>query len=205
MFTGIIDHCGKVLEVQGFPAATRIRIQSRFSDLQVGESVSVDGCCLTLMSPAQGDTSEFDISPETLKLTRALDWKVGTSVNLERALRLSDRLGGHIVSGHIDQRGKVLERETLGDGKFVRFLFGGVSAHHQRFISKKGSIAVNGVSLTVNEVRGDTFEVMLVPHTLERTNLKELRVNDAINLEFDWMAKLILKRVEEIHETLVPR
>jgi riboflavin synthase len=201
MFTGIVDHCGKVLNLQEFPGSIRLEISSYFNDLRLGESIAVDGCCLTVTAFKEAGSFVCDVSPETLSLTRASEWKTGAVLNLERAMKLSDRLGGHIVTGHIDQWATLAGKEMVQE--YVRLEIEGVLPEFLRYLVKKGSIAVNGVSLTVNEVKEDVFSVMLVPHTLERTNLKELSVGSKVNLEFDWMAKLVVKRVEEIYETSV--
>ena len=199
MFTGIVDHCGKVLKTQEFSQSVRLEIKTHFESLELGESIAVDGCCLTVTSEPSPGVFSCDISPETVRLTRASHWKEGTAVNLERALRLSDRLGGHIVTGHVDQFGVLVSMKPVSE--YVRLEVSGITPEYKRYVTKKGSISVNGVSLTVNEVMGDSFSVMLIPHTLEKTNLKELKEGDRVNLEFDWMAKLVVKRVEEIYET----
>lgn len=202
MFTGIVDHCGEIRERQATGTGLRLHVACGFKDLVLGESVSVDGACLTVTSI----TSEgfwCDLSEETLRLTRAGSYLAGQRVNLERALRMGDRLGGHIVTGHVDRTVKVLSRRDA-DG-FVEFRFGLFADSERGFLVPKGSVALNGVSLTLNEVTGAEIAVMLIPHTLEITNLSKLEAGHAVNVEFDWMTKLILNDVRRNTELLVSR
>jgi riboflavin synthase len=196
MFTGIVDHCGFVAEMTEKPRCCVLRIESQFTDLALGESIAVNGTCLTVTS---FDPKSFtvDVSPETMRLTNLGTLAKGVKVNLERALRLSDRIGGHIVTGHVDQTARLEKTEQAGE--YLGMTFSGVSAEFFPNVIKKGSICVNGVSLTLNAVHptDGTFEVMLIPHTLERTNLQDLRVHSIVNLEFDWMTKVILSAVKE--------
>lgn len=211
MFTGIVDHCGTILEIQPKKAGIKALIQTNFNDLEEGESIAVNGICLT----AQNITSQqfwCDISPETLQVSTAATFSKEQKVNLERALRLGDRLGGHWVTGHVDQRGLIKtitpavpselqegspRRSSLGcEGGFIQIHIINISENAFSFLVPKGSIAVNGVSLTINEVTKNGFNVMLVPHTLARTNLADLKMNDDINIEFDWMVKIIKSQVE---------
>ena len=193
MFTGIIDHCGTVTAVYG----TVIRVSCEFSDWQLGESIAVDGICLTVTQFGDG-YFESDISAETQAVSTVDQFKLGCKVNLERPLRLSDRLGGHIVQGHVDQVAYLAEREVMDD--CVKLVFTGITATMQRLLIQKGSIAVNGVSLTLNRVIPQGFEVMLIPHTLQRTNLEELRPGDAVNIEYDWLAKVVSHQLEHYEQ-----
>lgn len=200
MFTGIIDHYGIISksEKSFAPAGEqfqRLTITCDFSDLVLGESIAVDGICLTVIDPQTGQFS-CDVSPETLKLTTAGSFTVGRKVNLERALRVGDRLGGHWVLGHVDQCGQVVHK--IQQQEFTILQIGGFSAETMPFIVKKGSIAVNGVSLTINEVYRDSFAVMLVPHTLMRTNLGQLVTGDNVNLEFDYLIKAIMSQHDNL-------
>ncbi|MFU8797440.1 MAG: riboflavin synthase [Gammaproteobacteria bacterium] len=189
MFTGIIDHCGNITAVE----KTTIRIAGQFNDWQLGESIAVDGICLTVTQ--FGETYfECDISAETRLVTTANQFQPGKPVNLERPLRLSDRLGGHIVQGHVDQVAYVAEREAVEE--CVKLVFTGITATMQRLLIPKGSVAVNGVSLTLNRVMPRAFEVMLIPHTLQRTNLEQLQPGDAVNIEYDWFAKVVSHQLE---------
>jgi riboflavin synthase len=195
MFTGIIDHCGTVTQIDVIPNGMRLSVKHNFTELELGESIAIDGICLTV---TQFDHEIFscDISPETLKITTANNFKVGSCVNLERALQLSSRLGGHFVMAHIDQVAHVKTIQRLND--FIEMTFFGLDDLAQKFVVKKGSIAINGVSLTINEVSQNGFSVMLIPHTLERTNLIQLRENDAVNIEFDMLARMVVKQLENL-------
>ncbi|MBI4195670.1 MAG: riboflavin synthase [Betaproteobacteria bacterium] len=186
MFTGIVAAIGRIAGAA--PGGSRLRIDAgglALDDVAVGDSISVNGVCLTVV--ARDRTAfEADVSRETLG--RTAGFPVGARVNLEKALRLSDRLGGHLVSGHVDGVGKVARFEPVGDNRLLAIE---APAELARYIACKGSIAVNGVSLTVNAVSGAEFEVNLIPHTLEATNLRELRVGERVNLEADMVARYI--------------
>lgn len=192
MFTGIVDHCGIIKKRDKQAHSISVGVQSHFGELQLGESIAVDGICLTV-DDIKGDVFYSEISPETLKLTSAQHFKLGQEVNLERSLRLSDRLGGHFVMGHVDCIACVTSRQKIGD--FIEFWFSGLSPASQPFLAKKACIAVNGTSLTINEVKADSFSVMIVPHTLQRTNLRHIKVQDAVNIEFDYIARFILNQL----------
>jgi len=195
MFTGIIDHCGVITNIVKQNNHSQMTIKTQFNDLVLGESIAIDGICLTVthITP-EGFTC--DVSPETLRLTTSQHFAVGREVNLERALRVGDRLGGHWVLGHVDQI--ALVKQIQPQQEFVEMTFNGLSSEAMSYILKKGSIAVNGVSLTINEVLTDGFKVMLIPHTLERTNLRGLQSGMPVNIEFDWMARIIVKQFKEV-------
>ena len=186
MFTGIIAAVGKISRVESARGGLRLAIDAGeldLRDLNVGDSVAVNGTCLTVVK--QGKKSfGVDVSRETLRCTAGLD-KPG-EVNLEKALRLSDRLDGHLVLGHVDGVGKVVRFEAVGENRLLRVR---VPADLARYIARKGSIAVHGVSLTVNAARGAVFEVNLIRHTLAATTLKDLRTGDRVNLEVDPLAR----------------
>lgn len=190
MFTGIIDHCGVIKEIKTLEKSSRVFIESQFNDLQEGESIAVDGICLTVVQP-QGNTFYCDISNETLRLTTAANFHIHQKINLERALRLSDRLGGHWVTGHVDQTAQV--NKISRRQEFIELDIQLSSPADQIYLFKKGSIAVNGVSLTINELTPEGFQLMLIPHTLARTNLDDLKKDDQVNLEFDAMVKIIIE------------
>lgn len=194
MFTGIVDHCGKIESAERKGDSLALVISCHFSNLREGESISVDGACLTTLHPEPG-RFRCDLSPETLKLTVAGQYEPGRRVNLERALCVGERLGGHLVTGHVDGRCRVTRIDVREE--FVRLELAGITPAHRRYLVTKGSVCVNGVSLTVNECGNGNFSVMLIPHTLERTNLSLLRAGDEVNLELDWMTKVILQAADE--------
>jgi riboflavin synthase len=190
MFTGIVASIGRV--VASSPSADGLRIDVDASsldakDIALGESIAVNGCCLTVVA-LDKKTLRFDVSAETLACTTGFD-RLGF-VNLERAMRLSDRLGGHIISGHIDGVGRVVRfQRSAGDGGAL--LEVEVPADIERFIARKGSIAVDGVSLTVNEMSGRRFSANLIPHTLEATTLGALAAGSGVNIEVDLFARYV--------------
>ena len=188
MFTGIIQSTGKIQSVTavGDDAKLNIAVGTLdMSDVQIGDSIAVNGVCLTAVT---FDATHFEVhvSKETLNCTVGLD--APREVNLEKALRLSDRLGGHLVSGHVDGVGQVVRFEPVGDCWLLM-----VRAPHalSRYIAVKGSIAVDGISLTVNHVEQDTFSMNLIPHTIENTTLKNLGIGSRVNLEVDLIARYV--------------
>lgn len=193
MFTGIVDHVGEVIHLENIPNGFRFKIKSDFKDFIIGESIAVDGICLTVTSAEQNNFF-CEVSPETLKLTTASKFKPGYKINLEKSLKLNDRMGGHMVMGHVDAQAELIHKEKQGD--FILMRFGNYKPEYTKYITKKGSISVNGVSLTVNNVGADYFEVMLIPHTLQATNLSELKVGEQINLEMDYFARYIINYLE---------
>lgn len=192
MFSGIIDHCGVIEKIDPSEKGISLWIQSQFNDFVLGESIAIDGACLTVID-FHHQAFLCELSPETLKFTIAKNYKKGSRINLERSLRIGDRLGGHFVSGHIDQTAKVKRITTQGE--FIEMALTGFSS--MNYFIKKGSIAVNGVSLTVNDILGEDVSLMLIPHTLERTNLCDLTPDQAVNIEYDLMAKWIVKQLNQ--------
>lgn len=189
MFTGIVDHCGELLSIER-GETLRFWIASLFMDLSLGESVAVDGVCLTV-TDLRDNQFACELSPETLNITTAGTYKVGQSLNLERAMRFSDRISGHLVTGHVDNT--LLISAIKAHQDFTQIDFPGVSEENQRYLIAKGSVAIDGVSLTVNQVYDDGFSVMLIPHTLGRTNLSGLLKGKAVNVEWDYLAKLAVQ------------
>lgn len=191
MFTGIIQGLGTVLERRPADGGAALTIAPDFAleESQEGESIAVDGVCLTARAMGERRFSA-DVSPETLRRSTLGQLRPGGRVNLERALRLTDRLGGHLVSGHVDCTGKVLARQPLGD--FTLFTFS-VEPRLERYMVEKGSIAVSGVSLTVNSCARGSCTVSVIPHTLQVTALGLLAVGDAVNIEVDLVGKYVEK------------
>ena len=188
MFTGIIQAVGRVAAIERRGADARLHIAGLpLPDGTLGESIAVSGVCLTAVA-FSADGFVADVSAETLACTTLGDWTVGRAVNLERALAVGDRLGGHIVSGHVDGVGEVLSRRP--DGRSERFALRAPPAL-ARYIAAKGSITVDGVSLTVNTVAGAEFGVNIVPHTLAHTSLDALRAGSRVNLEVDLLARYL--------------
>ncbi|MCB2181455.1 MAG: riboflavin synthase [Desulfobulbaceae bacterium] len=191
MFTGLIQGQGTLLAVRPSGGGMVFAVEADFelSDPEEGESIACNGVCLTAKN-ISGRRFEVDVSPESLSRTNLGKLAVGMKMNLERALRLSDRLGGHIVSGHIDATSKVLERKPEGD--FVRFTFS-VPTGLGRYIIEKGSITINGISLTVNHCDERSFSVSIIPHTLMVTTLGPLKQGDTVNIEVDLIGKYVEK------------
>lgn len=198
MFTGIVGAVGSVAEATPGGAGLRVRVASGdldLSDVVLGDSIAVNGVCLTVVGLDAG-TFEADVSRETLACTAG--FAVGDRVNLEKALRLADRLGGHLVTGHVDGVGRVSRFEPVGDNRLLA-----VSAPPDlaKYLARKGSVAVNGVSLTINEVSGSEFTVNLIPHTLSATNLGAARTGDGVNLEVDLLARYV-ERLSEASQSV---
>lgn len=199
MFTGIVAAVGQIVRIGPGPTATRVVVDASslgIDDVAIGDSIALSGCCLTVVGiDAARGLLEFDVSAETLSVTRGLD-RIGP-VNLEKALRLSDRLGGHLVSGHVDGVGVVTRFEPVaGEGvgdHGSRVLEVEAPRDLARFIAPKGSVAVDGVSLTVNAVEGARFAVNLIPHTLAVTTLGTLRPATQVNLEVDVVARYVAR------------
>jgi riboflavin synthase len=191
MFTGIVTDLGTLVSIKPARNLKRLRIESRYplSSIALGASIMVNGICLTVVargSKGKGSWFEVEAGAETLKLTTAGRWKTGQKLNLERSLRMGDELGGHIVSGHVDGLAKIIARKDVN--KMARFDLRAPRTL-SRFIAAKGSVTLDGVSLTVNEVRGDVFSVFLIPHTLKVTNWGALKKGDDVNLEVDLLAR----------------
>jgi|CXWL01.1.fsa_nt_gi riboflavin synthase len=189
MFSGIIADVGHIANAADRDGGLRLTINTHtlgLSDVQLGDSIAVNGVCLTVVA-LDGNAFTVDVSRETLNCTVGLD-AINTPVNLEKALRLSDRLGGHLVSGHVDGVGVVVAFDDLGES--WKLLIRAPQAL-AKFIAIKGSITVNGVSLTINQVQGNEFALNLIPHTLTMTNLKNLTAGSRVNLEVDLIARYV--------------
>jgi riboflavin synthase len=192
MFTGIVSDLGEILEVEDKAKGLRgLTIATSYDPdtIDIGASIACSGVCLTVVARGRkGNRSWFgvDAAAETLRMTTAEGWRAGRKLNLERALRLGDELGGHMVSGHVDGIAELVAREDSPDMAKLSIRVPGELA---RYIAPKGSVALDGVSLTVNEVAGDTFSVLIIPHTLKVTTIGELGVGSRINVEVDLMAR----------------
>lgn len=193
MFTGIIEETGRVASFTQAADAWKLQVAAQLvpRDVRLGDSVAVNGCCLTVTKFDAGHLW-FDVLEETRRLTSFAQLAPGAAVNLERSLRADSRLGGHFVSGHIDAPGCIEIFEPRGRDHYLRIR---VPAGQGRYLVYKGSVAIDGISLTVAEVQGDSFAVWLIPHTLAVTNLRDKKTNDTVNLEFDLLAKYVEKLV----------
>ena len=198
MFTGIITDIGEVLDVER-GGDTRFRIASHYDPetVETGASIAHDGCCLTVIEKGLLDDGrmwhDVQASAETLSKTTLGGWEKGRRMNLERAMRIGDELGGHIVSGHVDGLGEIVSITPEGESKIFRFR---VPAELARFIAPKGSVALDGTSLTVNAVEGREFEVNIIPHTQQVTTWGLARAGQAVNVEIDMLARYVARLTE---------
>lgn len=191
MFTGIVTDVGRVRAVRDTNRDRRFEIETAFdlATVDIGASIAHAGCCLTVVEKGEGWFA-VEVSGETLDKTTLSDWREGRRVNLERAAKVGDELGGHIVSGHVDGVGEVISVDEEGGSHRVRIR---VPRPLHRFVAPKGSITVEGVSLTVNEVEDDVFGVNLIPHTWDVTTLGELKPGGRVNLEIDMLARYLAR------------
>lgn len=201
MFSGIIEAKSKILSSEDLDRALRIQIERplSFDDIKLGDSVAVNGVCLTV-EECTSKMLTFTLAAETLKVLRwTTDPWTRRSLNLERSLRFGDRIHGHLVSGHVEEVGEVVKSESFGDSWLLAVTF---DPSKSDLLWNKGSITIQGVSLTVNEIKGATLNVCLIPETVKRTNLSEFKIHDFVNLEFDWMAKALIhsfqKQIKEM-------
>ncbi|PTY07028.1 riboflavin synthase [Opitutaceae bacterium EW11] len=191
MFTGIVEETGQVESFAPSAQAWRLRLRASvvLQGLALGDSIAVNGCCLTV-TRFEDSHVEFDVLEETKRLTSFTALTPGAAVNLERSLQFGGKVGGHFVTGHIDGLGIVQVLEQRGKDYYLRVR---APAGNQRYLVHKGSIAIDGISLTIAEVDGDAFAVWLIPHTLAVTNLREKKPGDPVNLEFDLIGKYVEK------------
>ncbi len=191
MFTGIVEGLGELVKQEGLAKGKRFFIRAPFDlkDTKIGDSIAVNGVCLTVTS-LEKDFFCVDVSPETLSRTTLGAFKAGEKVNLERALRLGDRLGGHLVTGHVDGVGRITSREEKGD-----FIFFTVKIPKSLlpFVVEKGSIAIDGISLTVNDLKEDLVKLAIIPHTAKITTIGFRKVGDLVNIETDLIGKYVVK------------
>ncbi len=193
MFTGIIEAVGRVAAVKPAGQSAALTIDAGaldMGDVAVGDSIACNGACLTVTSLVSNGFT-VDVSQETLRVTAG--FAVGSAINLEKSMRLSDRLGGHLVSGHVDGIGTITAVKPVDANREIIVRF---PAELDRYIAPKGSIAINGVSLTINVVTSDAFSVNLIPHTLAVSNLKDLKSGDRVNLEIDQVARYVERMID---------
>lgn len=194
MFTGIIQSVGEVIERRKKGGDLNFIIKTNFqetSDIQLGDSIAHNGVCLTV-TELHDDCITVDVSVETINLTDVSDWQVGTLINLEKSMTLSDKLGGHMVSGHVDDQAQCIAIKESARSTIYEFK---IPQHMDKYVVKKGSIAINGVSLTVNAIEDEVLSINLIPHTIEHTNLGTLRVGDHVNIEIDTIARYVEKMI----------
>ncbi|MCT4656769.1 MAG: riboflavin synthase [Cohaesibacter sp.] len=201
MFTGIVSDVGEIIKLDKIPAGQRVRIATRYDPktIELGASIACSGVCHTVIETgsleagsSEAGSNYFDVESgsETLAITNAGDWATGKKLNLERSLSMGDELGGHLVLGHVDGLAEIIEREDHPDSVFFKLR---APEQYARFIAQKGSIGLDGCSLTVNDVDGDDFTIFLIPHTLAHTTWNERKVGDKINLEVDMMARYVAR------------
>ena len=192
MFTGLIEDVGKVKKILRTGTNTKLSVETKLSEIKIGDSISVNGACLTVVE-VKGNTLTFDVSQETLKRTNLGFLKVGDIVNLERALKVGDRLGGHIVQGHVDFTAKIFSFKKLGEHYELVLE---IPKEQEKYFVEKGSVAVDGISLTVNYVKENLIYINIIPHTYENTNLKKRKEGDYVNIETDIIGKYVINYLE---------
>ncbi|MTI17377.1 riboflavin synthase [Rhodobacteraceae bacterium RKSG542] len=198
MFTGIVSDVGRLVSVQPIAAGQRSRIACSYDadGIEIGASIACGGVCHTVTAKGRdGEQNWFEVesAAETLKLTTVSNWKEGDRINLERSLAMGDELGGHLVLGHVDGKAQIIERTEHPDSVYLKFE---CAPEFARFIPKKGSVALDGTSLTVNEAEGNTFSVFLIPHTLSVTTWSDRQAGDDVNLEVDMMSRYVARLAE---------
>lgn len=191
MFTGLIEDLGRVIDISVSSKGAKLVVETKLSDIKIGDSVSVNGACLTV-TEIRGNKYSFDVSPETLKRTNLGLLRRGDYVNLERALKIGDRLGGHIVQGHVDFTSKIKALKFLG--KHYELVIE-IPNDWISYIVEKGSIAIDGISLTVNYMQSNSVYINIIPHTYEKTNLRFRRNGDLVNVETDIIGKYVINYI----------
>ncbi len=196
MFTGLIQHIGSISSIDKSSNPWKIKVQSNMLNYVLGESIAVDGICLTV---TKFDDNSFscDIAQMTQDVTTISSWNVGKKVNLERAICANQPFGGHFVTGHIDACVRVASIEWVGE--CLAIAFDSISSEFQKIITPKGSISLNGVSLTINTISDTGFTVMLIPETLNRTNLGNLAIGNFANIEYDMLAKMVCEQIKNMN------
>jgi len=197
LFTGIVSDVGVLVSAKPVRGLKRLRISSKYParSIALGASILCDGICMTVVAKGGGTKSwfEVDAGAETLKVTTVARWTVGKKINLERALKMGGELGGHLVTGHVDGIARISRREDLGDMARLSIR---ASKSLLGFLAPKGSVALDGISLTVNEVQGDEFGILVIPHTLAATAWRDIRPGADVNIEVDLMARYVARLAE---------
>lgn len=191
MFTGIVRDTGQVVRVTDKNGIRRLLISTHFdvAAMEIGASIACDGCCLTIIDK-EGGCFAVEATNETLSKTTIGGWSEGTKINLEQSLRMGDEMGGHFLTGHID--GVAVVEEVARDGDAHRLIFS-VPDHLAQYLAPKGSVSLNGISLTVNEVDGNAFSICIIPHTWEVTNINRWKPGDQVNIEVDMLARYVAR------------
>ncbi|WP_224983032.1 riboflavin synthase [Geomonas agri] len=189
MFTGLIETVGELVSIErrGASGSLTVKTSLPLDEIRIGDSIAINGACLTVVRKGGGAVT-FDVSPETIDRTAFKNLKSGAPLNMERAMRLSDRLDGHLVSGHVDCVATITERREVANNIVFSFRF---PAEFAKYIAAKGSVAIDGISLTVNEVGPDSFSVNIIPHTASKTTLLSKRVGDEVNIETDLLCRYL--------------
>ena len=201
MFTGLIEQNAIIVANTQYETANRLQISGQFEGLQAGESIAVNGVCLTLL-PGFNEKLCFDVSPETLACTTLGSLLTEDCVNLERAMHAASRFGGHYVSGHVDSTLSLISKQSFGD--CLELELGGFTEVARDYLLLKGSITIDGVSLTINEVSDLAIKVLLVPHTLAKTTLGGLKIGQSVNVEFDYLTRVIAHKMSAVIKAMAP-
>ncbi|WP_448583759.1 riboflavin synthase [Thermocrinis sp.] len=194
MFSGLVEELGIVEELRFVPGGAKLTVRSSMEDIKIGDSVAVNGVCLTVVD-LQKNTLSFDLSQETLSRSNLKLLKKGDLVNLERALRVGDRIGGHFLQGHVDFTSKILLFSQRGSHWELKIF---IPDEYKEYIVEKGSIGIDGISLTINYVEQNAVSINIIPHTYERTNLKHRKVGDLVNVELDILGKYVINYLKLI-------
>ncbi|OGI10225.1 MAG: riboflavin synthase subunit alpha [Candidatus Melainabacteria bacterium RIFCSPLOWO2_02_FULL_35_15] len=201
MFSGIVQEIGIIKDIGMKNRILELTISSKhlINDLKIGSSIAVNGCCLTVVECSPAKTFKVQVTEETLKKTNFLNLKSGLKVNLESSLKLGETIDGHLVSGHIDTVGEVSDICSSGENKIIKISY---SSEYGKYIAPKGSISVNGVSLTIIESKNDKFDFTLIPFTRDNTNLGLLKAGDLVNLEIDLISRYVVNALESTRQEI---
>ncbi len=191
MFSGIIQDVGKIISLSKFDNFIRVSIKSNIKGYKIGSSICCSGICLTVTSILKKNIFTVDVSPETLDKTNANSWSKGMKINIENSLKLGDEISGHFVFGHVDGIGKLMAIKEISNCWAIKIE---LPKNLKKFIAQKGSVSLNGVSLTINNVKSNIIELMLIPHTFKNTTFSQLKINSLINIEVDMLARYSLSR-----------